>query len=85
MQVLVTWATSIEEQLANMMATMEKLTKTVEKKDMQIAELKSILEAQPEEDSTKGPHGNDKGKEKQGETSSRNLRQLRANLVHLIP
>ncbi|KAK9921351.1 hypothetical protein M0R45_007148 [Rubus argutus] len=42
MQVLMTGATSIEEQLAHMMAAMEKLTKTVEEKDMQIAELKSM-------------------------------------------
>ena len=52
-----------------MMAAMEKLTKTVEEKDMQIAELKSMLDAQLEEDSTKGPHENDKEKEKQVETS----------------
>ncbi|KAL6225748.1 hypothetical protein ACLB2K_004597 [Fragaria x ananassa] len=48
MQVMVTGASSIEEQIANLMGAVEKLTKTVEEKDMQIAELYSRLESQDE-------------------------------------
>ena len=34
MQVMVTGASTIEEQIANLMGAVEKLTKTVEEKDM---------------------------------------------------
>ncbi|KAL6191127.1 hypothetical protein ACLB2K_037519 [Fragaria x ananassa] len=43
MQVMVTGASTIEEQIANLMGAIEKLTKMVEEKDMQIAELYSRL------------------------------------------
>ena len=49
MQVMVTGASTIEEQIANLMGAVEKLTKTVEEKDLQIAELYSRLESQDEE------------------------------------
>ena len=48
-QVMVTGASTIEEQIANLMGTVEKLTKTVEEKDLQIADLYSRLESQDEE------------------------------------
>ncbi|KAH7863965.1 hypothetical protein Vadar_024075 [Vaccinium darrowii] len=46
MQVMTTGATTVEEQLATMAHTIEKLTKTVEDKDLQIASLMNKLEAQ---------------------------------------
>ncbi|KAH7848898.1 hypothetical protein Vadar_009870 [Vaccinium darrowii] len=46
MQVMTTGAATIEEQLATMARTIEKLTKTVEDKDLQIASLMNKLEAQ---------------------------------------
>ncbi|KAL6138284.1 hypothetical protein ACLB2K_063567 [Fragaria x ananassa] len=49
MQVMVTGASTIEEQVANLMGAVQKLTKTVEEKDLQIVELYSRLESQDEE------------------------------------
>ncbi|KAH7845349.1 hypothetical protein Vadar_000946 [Vaccinium darrowii] len=46
MQVMTTGAATVEEQLATMAHTIEKLTKTVEDKDLQIASLMNKLEAQ---------------------------------------
>ncbi|KAH7859342.1 hypothetical protein Vadar_013106 [Vaccinium darrowii] len=46
MQVMTTSAATVEEQLATMVRTIEKLTKTVEEKDLQIASLMNKLEAQ---------------------------------------
>ena len=46
MQVMNTSATFIEEQLAQMSEAIARLTKTVEKKDLQIAMLINCLEAQ---------------------------------------
>ena len=42
-QVLVTGTSTIEEQLSNLLEMVEKLTRTVEEKDVQIAELYSKL------------------------------------------
>ena len=39
MQVMVTGASTIKEQIANLIGAVEKLTKTVEEKDLQMAEL----------------------------------------------
>ncbi|KAL6226014.1 hypothetical protein ACLB2K_004862 [Fragaria x ananassa] len=49
MQVMVTDASTIEEQIANLMGAVQKHTKAVEEKDLQIAELYSRLECQDEE------------------------------------
>ncbi|KAM1600957.1 hypothetical protein ACFXTN_023335 [Malus domestica] len=49
MQVMVTGATSIEEQLAQMNEAIAKLTRTVEDKDLQIAALVNQLDAKPDE------------------------------------
>ncbi|KAM1660381.1 hypothetical protein EV2_003485 [Malus domestica] len=49
MQVMVTGATSIEEQLAEMNEAIAKLTRTVEDKDLQIAALVNQLDAKPDE------------------------------------
>ncbi|KAH7852825.1 hypothetical protein Vadar_029728 [Vaccinium darrowii] len=46
MQAMTTGATTVEEQLATMARAIEKLTKTVEEKDLQIASLMNKLEAQ---------------------------------------
>ncbi|KAM1448099.1 hypothetical protein ACFXTO_007110 [Malus domestica] len=48
MQVMVTGATSIEEQLAQMNEAIAKLTRTVEDKDLQIAALVNQLDAKPD-------------------------------------
>ncbi|KAL6210085.1 hypothetical protein ACLB2K_021023 [Fragaria x ananassa] len=49
MQVMVTGASTIEEQIANLMGAVEKLTRTVEEKNLQIVEHYSRLESQDEE------------------------------------
>ena len=46
MQAMTTGAATVEEQLATMARAIEKLTKTVEEKDLQIASLMNKLEAQ---------------------------------------
>ncbi|KAL6211092.1 hypothetical protein ACLB2K_016320 [Fragaria x ananassa] len=64
MQVLVTGASTIEEQIVNLMGAVEKLTRTVEEKDMQIAELYSRLENQEEEKREKeGENSKNDGKD----------------------
>lgn len=46
MQVMTTDTATVEEQLATMVRAIEKLTKTVEDKDLQIASLINKLDAQ---------------------------------------
>ncbi|KAK2975803.1 hypothetical protein RJ640_022763 [Escallonia rubra] len=53
MQVMMTGSMSIEEQLATMSRAFEKLTKTVEEKDFQIATLMNKLELQANEESNR--------------------------------
>ncbi|KAH7840714.1 hypothetical protein Vadar_020580 [Vaccinium darrowii] len=53
MQVMTTSAATVEEQLATMVRTIEKLTKTVEEKDLQIASLMNKLEAQNVRDTSR--------------------------------
>jgi peptidoglycan hydrolase CwlO-like protein len=71
----VTGTSTIEEQLSNLLKMVEKLTRTVEEKDVQIAELYSKLEDQNDENSTKGSPGRSKVNEK-GETSKNNVDSL---------
>ncbi|KAL6220087.1 hypothetical protein ACLB2K_007844 [Fragaria x ananassa] len=71
MQVMVTGASTIEEQIANLMGAVEKLIKTVEEKDMQIAELYSRFENQDEEKKDKvGENSNNDDKDDDGSLGS---------------
>ena len=63
-----TGASTVEEQLSNLLEMVEKLTRTVEEKDVQIAELYSKLEDHNDENSTKGSHSRNKVNERR-ETS----------------
>ena len=68
LQVMMIEVVSIEEQLKQMAEAIEKLKKTVEEKDTEIASLMSQLEIQHGNDSNKGPHGD---KDSSGGSSSK--------------
>ncbi|KAK2986704.1 hypothetical protein RJ640_010929 [Escallonia rubra] len=57
MQVMMTGSMSIEEQLATMSRAFQKLTKTVEEKDFQIATLMNKLELTTNDESNRGTEG----------------------------
>ncbi|KAL6211602.1 hypothetical protein ACLB2K_016825 [Fragaria x ananassa] len=85
MQVLVTGASTIEEQIANLMGAVEKLTRTVEEKDMQIAELYSMLENQEEEKREKeGENSKNDGKDDDGSLGSISFQQLQDIITNSI-
>ncbi|KAL6225986.1 hypothetical protein ACLB2K_004834 [Fragaria x ananassa] len=65
---MVTGASTIEEQIANLIGAVEKLTKMVEEKDMQIARPNNMLENEDEENSTRRSSKEEK-MEKIGENS----------------
>ncbi|CAL8174003.1 unnamed protein product [Prunus armeniaca] len=71
MQVMVTGAISIEEQLAHMSEAVRKLTKMVEEKDAQIASLFNKWEAH--QDKEPGQHVNKKGPHHEAESSEKGL------------
>ncbi|CAL8168341.1 unnamed protein product [Prunus armeniaca] len=71
MQVMVTGAMSIEEQLAYMSEVVTKLTKMVEEKDAQIASLINKWEAH--QDKEPGQDANKKGPHHEAESSEKGL------------
>ncbi|KAL6184714.1 hypothetical protein ACLB2K_046114 [Fragaria x ananassa] len=88
MQVMVTGAATIEKQIANLMGAVEKLTKTVEEKDLQIAELWSKLQIQDEEKEEKrereeeNSHNTDKNND--GSLASMSFQQLQDIITNSI-
>ncbi|KAL6191526.1 hypothetical protein ACLB2K_037916 [Fragaria x ananassa] len=85
MQVMVTDASTIEEQIANLMGAAEKLTKTVEEKDTQIAELYSRLESQEEEKKHKvGESSKNNDEDDDGLLGSMSFQQLQDIITNSI-
>ncbi|KAL6213473.1 hypothetical protein ACLB2K_012920 [Fragaria x ananassa] len=85
MQVMVTGASTIEEQIANLMGAVQKLTKMVEEKDLQIAELYSRLESQDEEKKDKvGENSKNDDKDDDGSLGSMSFQQLHDIITNSI-
>ena len=85
MQVMVIGASTIEEQIANLMGAVQKLTKTVEEKDLQIAELYSRLESQDEEKKHKVDESSKKDdKDDDGSLGSMFFQQLQDIITNSI-
>ncbi|KAL6181303.1 hypothetical protein ACLB2K_047958 [Fragaria x ananassa] len=85
MQVMVTDASTIEEQITNLMGAVEKLTKTVEEKDMQIDELYSKLESQDEKKKHKVcENSRNDDKDDDGSLGSMSFQQLQDIITNSI-